>query len=132
MARRDRRIEMLERRVAKLLKSRERLYVRPSFRVRLNEERRLRKLEVGLGAPGRSVITGGKFDVYDIVQANGIAIPEQFGRWNDPSDIAWHDLPDAVVIKSAFGAGSRGVLLLRPRVTAGGSSPAMSSSRPGS
>jgi hypothetical protein len=118
IAGRDRRIEMLERRAAGLQKSRDRLYERPSFHVRLGEERRLRRLEVELGAPSRSVITAGKFHVYDLVQSHGIAVPEQFGRWDDPADIAWDDLPDTVVVKSAFGAGSRGVLLLR-RVGAG-------------
>lgn len=94
-------------------KSIDRLYRRPSFDVRLHEERRLRKLEYELGAPSRSVIAGGKFHVYDIVQSHGIAVPEQLGRWDDQADIPWDDLPDSVVIKSAFGAGSRGVLMLR-------------------
>jgi hypothetical protein len=113
IARRDQRIEKLSRRVAGLQKASNRLYENPSFYVRLGEEQRLRELELELGAPSRSVIAGGKFHVYDIVQSHGIAVPEQFGRWDDPSDIAWDDLPDTVVVKSAFGAGSRGVLLLR-------------------
>lgn len=85
----------------------------PSFQVRLNEEKRLRVLEVELGAPSRSVIAGGKFHVYDLARSHGIDVPEQYGRWDDPADIGWDDLPDAVVIKSAFGAASRGVFPLR-------------------
>jgi TupA-like ATPgrasp len=102
---------MLTRRVAGLEKSSEAMATQPSFQVRLNEERRLRALEAELGAPRRS-ISGGKFRVYDLVQSHGIEIPEQFGRWKDAADIPWNELPDAVVIKSAFGAASRGVLPL--------------------
>lgn len=86
---------------------------KPSFQVRLNEERRLRKLEVEIGAPSRSVIAGGKFHVYDLVRSLGVDVPEQLGRWDDPAEIPWDDLPDTVVIKSAFAAASRGVLPLR-------------------
>ena len=100
--RRDQRIAELE----KLAKG-------PSFQVRLNEERRLRAWESELGAPSRSVIAGGKFHVYDLVRSLGIDVPEQLGRWHDPADIPWDGLPDAVVIKSAHGAASRGVLPLR-------------------
>ena len=112
VAHRDRRIAKLTRRVAKLEKSRQTMARKPSFQVRLNEEKRLRKLEVEIGAPSRSVIAGGKFYVYDLVRSHGIDIPEQMGRWEDPGDIPWDDLPDAVVIKSARGAASRGVLPL--------------------
>jgi len=113
VANRDRRIAKLSRRVAKLEASRQAMAKKPSFQVRLNEEKRLRALEVEIGAPSRSVIAGGKFHVYDLVRSHGVEIPEQFGRWDDPADIAWDDLPDAVVIKSAFGAASRGVFPLR-------------------
>jgi hypothetical protein len=113
VARRDRRIAELTRRIAKLEKSRQAMARKPSFQVRLNQERRLRELEVELGAPSRSVIAGGKFHVYDLVRSHGIDIPEQYGRWDDPADIRWEDLPEAVVIKSAFSSTSRGVLPLR-------------------
>ena len=112
VARRDQRIAKLTRRVAKLEKSRRAMAEKPSFQVRLNEEKRLRRLEVEIGAPSRSVIAGGKFHVYDLVRSHGIDVPEQIGRWEDPADIPWEDLPDDVVIKSAFGAASRGVLPL--------------------
>jgi teichuronopeptide biosynthesis TupA-like protein len=113
VARRDQRIAKLERRVARLEESRQAMAKQPSFQVRLNEEKRLRALEVEIGAPSRSVIAGGKFHVYDFVRSHGIDIPEQLGRWDDPTNIPWDDLPDAVVIKSAFGAASRGVRPLR-------------------
>lgn len=113
VARRDERIARLQRRVKKLEKVREAMVTRPSYQVRVNEERRLRRLEEEIGAPSRSVIAGGKFHVYDLVSSHGIDVPEQLGRWDDPADIPWDDLPDAVVIKSAFGAASRGVLPLR-------------------
>ena len=112
VARRDERIAHLADRSKALDRELRRLIEGPSFQVRLNEERRLRTLEFELGAPSRSVIAEGKFHVYDLVSSHGIDVPEQLGRWEDPSDIPWDDLPDAVVIKSAFGAASRGVLPL--------------------
>lgn len=113
VAHRDQRIATLRRRVTKLEKARRAMAEKPSFQVRLNEERRLRQLEIEIGAPSRSVIAGGKFHVYDLVRSHGVDVPATHGRWDDPADIPWNDLPDAVVIKSAFGAASRGVLPLR-------------------
>lgn len=85
----------------------------PSYKVRLHTEERLRALEVELGAPSRSVIAGGKFHVYDLIRSHGFDVPEQYGRWDDPADITWDALPDLVVIKSARGAASHGVLPLK-------------------
>jgi hypothetical protein len=113
IADRNQRIADLTRRAKQLEEERRRLAGGPSFQVRLNEERRLRGWECELGAPDRSVIAGGKFHVYDFVRSHGIDVPEQLGRWHDPADIPWDELPDAVVIKSAFGAASRGVFPLR-------------------
>ena len=113
IADRDQRIADLTRRAKHLEEQRRRLAKGPSFQVRLDEERRLRAWESELGAPSRSVIAGGKFHVYDLVRSHGIDVPEQLGRWHDPADIPWDGLPDAVVIKSAHGAASRGVLPLR-------------------
>jgi teichuronopeptide biosynthesis TupA-like protein len=111
-ARRGQKIDDLTRRVAALEQSRQEMARQPSFQVRINEEKRLRSLEVELGAPSRSVIAGGKFHVYDFVRSHGIDVPEQLGRWDDPADIPWNDLPDKVVIKSAYGNTSNGVLPL--------------------
>jgi hypothetical protein len=113
ISRRDQRIADLTQRVKQLENERRRLVEGPSYEVRLEEERRLRAWESRLGVRGRSVIAGGKFHVYDLVRSHGIDVPEQFGRWHDPADIPWDELPDAVVIKSAFGAATRGVLPLR-------------------
>ena len=113
MARRDARIERLTRRVTRLESAPEALAKKPSFRVRMNEEIRLRKLEIEYGAPSRSIIAGGKFHVYDFVRSHGVDTPEQLGRWDRAEDLPWDELPDLVVIKAAFGSTSRGVLPLR-------------------
>jgi glutathione synthase/RimK-type ligase-like ATP-grasp enzyme len=86
----------------------------PSFQARLNGERRLHALEKSL-SPDKppSVIAQGKFWAYDFARSHGIDVPEQFGRWRRPDDIPWDDLPDQVVIKSAFAAAARGVFPLR-------------------
>jgi hypothetical protein len=76
-------------------------------------ERRLRKLAAEAGAPSTSVIRHGKFYVYDLARSHGIDVPTEFGRWEDPRDIPWSDLPDPVVVKSAYGTHARGVWPLR-------------------
>ena len=59
------------------------------------------------------MIRHGKFHVYDLVRSHGIEIAEQFGRWDDPREIPWVDLPDLVVVKSERGSTARGVIPLR-------------------
>jgi hypothetical protein len=59
------------------------------------------------------VISRGKFWVYGFVSSHAVEIPEQLGRWNDPAEIAWTDLPERVVIKADRGTTGRGVLPLR-------------------
>ena len=113
VARRDERIDVLSRRVERLKSAPKILATKPSFRVRVNEEIRLRNMEIEYGAPSRSVIAGGKFHVYDFVRSHGIDVPEQLGQWDRPDDIPWDDLPGLVVIKAAFGSTSRGVVPLR-------------------
>ena len=66
-----------------------------------------------MGVRSTSVIRHGKFHVYDLARSHGIDVPAQHGRWDDPADIQWNDLPDLVVIKSAFSSTSRGVFPLR-------------------
>ena len=112
MRRRDRRIAKLQRRLAD---RREELARDPSFQARLFAERRVRQHEVDLGTPSWSVISDGKFAVYDVVKSLGVEVPEQLGRWDDPADIPWDDLPDRVVVKAAFGSTSRGVFPLERR-----------------
>jgi hypothetical protein len=82
----------------------------PSYRARIYTERRLRTLHAET-----SVIRGGKLHVYELARSHGIDVPRQFGRWDDPAEIRWDELPDHVVIKSAFSSTSRGVFPLRRR-----------------
>jgi hypothetical protein len=113
VARRDREIARLRAKVRELRDEAERVRDafarRSSFQSRLHQARRLRRL----GVPPTSVIQHGKFHVYDLARSHGIDVPAQYGRWDDLHDIAWSDLPDAVVIKSARGSHGRGVLPLR-------------------
>ena len=81
----------------------------PSYRAKVQSERRMSKL----GRSGSSVISHGKFYVYDLVRSHGVEVPEQLGRWADPRAIRWDELPDRVVIKSMRGSNARGVLPLR-------------------
>jgi hypothetical protein len=113
VARRDRRIASLQRRVDRLDRTNQRLLDQPSFRIRIHEERRLRAWEKEIGAPSRSVIAHGKFYVYDFARSHGIDVPEQYGMWDDVDDIPWDELPDKVVVKAARASTSRGVLPVR-------------------
>jgi len=129
VARRDERITKLNRRIARLKRRVEELgdenarlqqqlasgelLTRPSFRARIHQERRLRALEVEMRVPSPNVIRHGKFYVYDFARSHGFDVPERYGQWDDPADIAWDELPDLVVIKSAHSTASRGVFPLR-------------------
>ena len=107
---RDRRIADLQ---AQLSEQRSEQAHTASFQSRLFAERRIREHELQMEEPPPSVISNGKFWVYDLVRSHGVDVPQQFGRWDDPADIPFGKLPDRVVIKSAFGSTSRGVLPLR-------------------
>jgi len=85
----------------------------PSFQARVHLERRLRKLGQEIGAPSTSVIRHGKFHVYELVRSHGIQTPAELGRWDDPRDIPWAELPDLVVVKSAYGTNAQGAWPLR-------------------
>lgn len=116
VSRRDRRIATLERRLAKLrrgLANGGDQLARSSYRARIYAERRRRDIEVWNSIPLTTVTRHGKFHVYDLARSHGLDVPAQYGRWDDPADIPWNDLPDHVVIKSAFGSTSRGVFPLR-------------------
>lgn len=110
IARRDRRIATLQ---ARLSAGSEVTAKRPSFQTRLFAERRIRAYELEADADAPSVISRGKFWVYQLVSSHGIDVPEQLGRWDDPEEIAWDDLPDRVVIKANRGSTGRGVVPLR-------------------
>lgn len=110
VADRDRRIAALQ---AKLAARSEGVAEAPSFQARIFALRRIREHEHALGVRVPSVISRGKFWVYDFVRSHGIEIPEQLGRWDDAAEIPWQDLPDRVVIKAARGSTSRGVFPLQ-------------------
>lgn len=128
VARRDARINRLRQRVAtlrnqaalleQLLAAATESVQQPSFRRLILLERRLGDLAVELGRPWTSVGPLGKLTDYAVAASHGIDVPRQLGRWDDPVDIPWDDLPDRVVVKSAFGSSSRGVFPLE-RVSAG-------------
>jgi len=110
IARRDRRIATLQ---ARLSAASEVAAKQPSFQGRLFAENRIRAYERETGTYPPSVISRGKFGVLQLVSSHGIEIPEQLGRWNDPEEIAWDELPERVVIKADRGSTGRGVLPLR-------------------
>lgn len=110
ISRRDRRIATLQ---ARLSAASEVSAKRPSFQARLHAARRIRGYEIEAGASAPSVISRGKLWVNQLVRSHGFEIPEQLGRWSDPAEIAWDDLPERVVIKSDRGSTSRGVIPLR-------------------
>jgi hypothetical protein len=120
VARRDQRIHDLKQTASDLRSANRALRARadgdadrpraePSYFAKLHAEQRMREL----GRPATSVIRHGKFYVYDVARSYGIDIPEQLGRWADPRNIPWDELPDLVVVKSKRGSTSRGVLPLR-------------------
>ena len=110
IARRDRRLATLQ---ARLSEASEISANRPSFQARLYAEGRIRAHEREAGRYAPSVISRGKFWVYQLVSSHGVEIPEQLGRWGAPEEIAWDDLPERVVIKADRGSTGRGVLPLR-------------------
>jgi len=110
IARRDRRIAHLQ---ARLSETREASANQPSFQARLFAERRIRRYETESGTYAPSVISQGKRWVYQFVTSHDVAIPPQLGRWNDPAEIPWDDLPERVVIKADRGSTGRGVFPLR-------------------
>lgn len=110
VARRDRRIATLQ---ARLSATSETSAKRPSFQARLFADSRIRTYELEADTQAPSLISRGKFWVYQLVSSHGVEIPEQLGRWDDPEDIAWNDLPERVVIKANRGSMGRGVFPLR-------------------
>lgn len=110
IARRDRRIATLQ---ARLSATSETTAKRPSYQARLHAEGRIRAYEIEADPHAPSVISRGKFWVYELVSSHGIAVPEQLGRWEEPEDIAWDELPERAVIKATRGSTGRGVFPLQ-------------------
>jgi hypothetical protein len=82
----------------------------PSFLAHIQAERRRSQQP---GGPARGYNLTRKLTSYAFASSHGVEIPQIFGLWKSPEDIAWDELPDTVVVKSARGTGSRGVLPLR-------------------
>ena len=113
VSRRDERIEALQRRRATEADREERSYGVPSFRRYIYAERRINDLLRRLDDSDRGQYVTRKLKSYSFAKSYGVDVPEVFGIWERPDEIAWDELPDAVVIKSAKGTAARGVTPLR-------------------
>lgn len=115
VARRDERIDDLERQMELEADREERGYGLPSFRRYIYAERRiadhLHRLDDT--EDGHRHLVTHKLKSYSFARSHGIDVPEVFGVWDLPTDIAWDELPDAVVIKSTHGTAAHGVIPLR-------------------
>ena len=58
---------------------------------------------------------GRKLMGYSFAQSHGVRIPVLYGLWDEPEDIAWHELPDEAVVKPLSGHHSLGVFPMRRR-----------------
>jgi hypothetical protein len=113
VVRRDERIDDLERQLEREAGREERSYGVPSFRRYIYAERRIADHLRRLDDTDRGHLVTHKLKSYTFARSYGIEVPEVFGVWDLPLDIAWDDLPDTVVIKSAHGTAARGVTPLR-------------------
>jgi hypothetical protein len=86
--------------------------VRPSFRAHSYARRRFYTIAQENGVPA-SLNSMGKLEVGRLLQSHGIDVPKVLDVWDTIDEIPWDDLPDRVVIKSAHGHNSNGVLPLR-------------------
>lgn len=110
---RDDRIEDLERKLWLEANREERSYGVPSFRRYIYAERRIADHMRRLDDTDRGHLVTRKLKSYAFARSHGVDVPEVFGVWERPVDIAWDELPDTVVIKSAQGTAARGVTPLR-------------------
>jgi len=109
VARRDERITTLERTLRRRAERKERSFAVPSFRRYIYAERRIAAHLRDIDRTDRGHIVTRKLKSYSFARSHGVDVPEIFGIWDRPRDIAWDELPDAVVIKSAKGTAARGV-----------------------
>jgi hypothetical protein len=109
VARRDERITTLERTLKRRDELQERSFAVPSFRRYIYAERRIAAHLRDLDPTDRGHIVTRKLKSYSFARSHGVDVPEIFGIWDRPRDIAWDELPDAVVIKSTKGTAARGV-----------------------
>jgi len=113
VVRRDERIEELERQLALEDDREEASYGLPSFRRYIYAERRIADHLRRLDDDDRGHLVTRKLKSYAFARSYGVDVPEVFGVWERSVDIAWDELPEAVVIKSAQGTAARGVTPLR-------------------
>jgi hypothetical protein len=109
VSRRDKRIRTLERTLKRCARREERSYSVPSFRRYIYAERRIAAHLRDLDPTDRGHILTRKLRSYSFARSHGVDVPEIYGIWDRPQDVAWDELPDAVVIKSANGTAARGV-----------------------
>ena len=113
VSRRDERIATLEQQLATEADREEQSYAVPSFRRYIYAERRIHDHLETLDDSDRGQIVTRKLKSYSFARSYGVDVPEVFGIWDRPEDIAWDELPDAVVIKSSTGTYANGVTPLR-------------------
>ena len=113
VSRRDERIASLKQRLAARADREEQSYAVPSFRRYIYAERRIADHLSELDSSDRGEIVNRKLKAYSFARSYGVDVPELFGVWDRPEDIAWEELPDTVVIKSASGTYANGVTPLR-------------------
>ena len=111
--RRDERIATLERQLTIDAEREERSFDVPSFRRYIYAERRIADHLRQLDDSDRGHLVTRKLKSYAFARSFGVDVPEIFGIWDRPEDIAWAELPDHVVVKSAKGTAARGVIPLR-------------------
>ena len=85
----------------------------PSFRQHVLAARRIKAHMRERNYPDRGNLIARKLKSYSFAQSHGVRVPEIFGVWDVPEDIAWDALPDRVVIKTNTGSTGRGVFPLR-------------------
>jgi teichuronopeptide biosynthesis TupA-like protein len=113
VARRDERISELEQARNEQAALDQQLYGKPSFHRYIHAERRIASHLRELDGRDRGQVVTHKLKSYSFAQSHGVDVPQIFGLWDRPEDIAWDELPEQVVIKSVKGAASRGVTPLR-------------------
>lgn len=85
----------------------------PSFRHHVHAEGRVLTHMRERNETDRGNLVTRKLTSYSFAQSHGVTIPQLYGVWDQPEDIAWDEVPDEVVIKSHAGTSGRGAVPLR-------------------
>lgn len=89
------------------------LGTRPSYRYKLEEMKRRRRLivdELGVRDPLWTI--NDKYKAYDFADDHGIDHPKVYGLFGSIADVDWNMLPVAFVLKTRFGYSNNGVKAL--------------------